>query len=234
MAGRAFVGTSGFAYPEWKGSFYPPGLPGTRLLAFYAERLPSVEINYTFRREPTPKVIDAWRSATPDGFRFAIKASMRITHLWPLDPPDDVLTGFLDAVRPLGERLGPMLFQTGPRFALDTDRLNRFLDRLPEGIAPAFEFRHPSWEEARTILEERGGAWCASETEASPIEELPSGPIVYLRLRRPDYDEASLEAWARRLRPVLRQGRDAYVFFKHEGGDEGPAWAGRLGAALAG
>jgi uncharacterized protein YecE (DUF72 family) len=230
--GSLFVGTSGFAYPQWKGAFYPPDLPSKRFLEYYAARLPSVEINYTFRRDPTPRMIEGWRTQTPEAFRFSIKAPMRITHFWPLDPPEDVLDGFIGLIRPLGERLGVVLFQTGPRFVHDADKLVRFLDRLPPDLRMAFEFRHPSWEEARPVLAERGAAWVATETESVAVDEVPAEPFAYLRLRRADYDAARLDGWATRLRPVLRRGRDAFVYFKHEEGDAGPAWAGGLADRL--
>lgn len=226
-----FVGTSGFAYPQWKGAFYPADLPSKRMLEFYASRLASVEINYTFRRDPSPRTVEGWRDQTPPTFRFAVKAPMRITHFWPLDPPPDALEGFLALIRPLGERLGPVLFQTGPRFAYDPERLERFLDRLPSDIGTAFEFRHGSWEEAGPLLAERGAAWVVTETEGSALDDVPSGPFVYLRLRRTDYDDAALEAWASRLRPLV-PGRDVYAYFKHEEDDAGPAWAAALAGRL--
>jgi uncharacterized protein YecE (DUF72 family) len=223
----AFVGTSGFAYPQWKGVFYPPGLSSKRMLAHYAERLPSVEINYTFRREPSPATVAAWREAAPETFRFAIKAHMRITHFWPLDPPDDALGSFVTPLEPLQDRVGCVLFQCPPRFTLDADRLRRFLDRLPGWVRPAFEFRHPSWDAARSIVAERGGAWVVTETEDEAAQELPAGGFAYVRLRRTDYDEERLRGWAERLRPALDRG-DVFAFFKHEGGDQGPAWAASL------
>jgi uncharacterized protein YecE (DUF72 family) len=222
----AYVGTSGFAYPQWKGAFYPVDLSSKRMLAFYAERLPSVEINYTFRREPSPTTIESWRAATAEPFRFVIKAHMRITHFWPLDPPDDALESFLAPLRPLADRIGCVLFQCPPTFAIDMDRLKRFLDRLPAWVRPAFEFRHPSWEEARPIVTERG-AWVVTETGDEGVAELPGGAFTYVRLRRSDYDAARLAGWAERLGPALAGG-DVFAFFKHEQGDEGPAWAASL------
>ncbi|MCA1727190.1 MAG: DUF72 domain-containing protein [Actinobacteria bacterium] len=233
--GKLYVGTSGFAYPQWKGSFYPAGLSSKRMLEHYASRLNSVEINYTFRRDPTPKMIDGWREQTPEAFRFSIKAPMRITHFWPLDPPQDALDGFDALIRPLGDLLGPVLFQTGPRFAFDRDRLERFLDRLPAGLRPAFEFRHPSWEDARAILADRGAAMVGSETDVAPgPARLTAEPFAYLRLRRTDYNEARLDGWARRIRSLLKTGGDAFVYFKHEEGDAGPAWAASLAERVSG
>jgi uncharacterized protein YecE (DUF72 family) len=157
---------------------------------------------------------------------------MRITHFWPLDPPEDVMSSFLESIRPLGERLGAVLFQTAPRFAYDPDRLERFLDRLPAGLRCAFEFRHPSWDEAAPVLAARGATRVATETEDADVEEVPSEPFGYVRLRRTDYDDARLDAWAKRLRPALRGGRDVFVYFKHEEGDAGPAWAEGLAKRL--
>ena len=228
------AGTSGFAYPAWKGAFYPEDLPDDRMLAAYAERLPAVEINNTFYRLPTPKRIAAWAAEVPEGFRFVIKASRKITHFKKLVGTEDE-TGFLvSTVGGLGERLGAVLFQLPPSLKADPDRLAAFLELLPAGFPAAFELRHPSWHGAEhggavaELLRGRDLALVVSETDDAPAE----GPLPdtaawgYLRLRRTGYSDAHLAAWADRLRATA--WRRALVFFKHEDEAAGPRMARRF------
>jgi uncharacterized protein YecE (DUF72 family) len=236
MAGSVYVGTSGFDYPEWKGSFYPSTLKRREMLPFYAERFRSVEINYTFRREPTADVLRAWRAATREGFLFALKAHQRITHWQRLSAADHAVDRFLALARTLEDRLGPILFQLPPNLTADRDLLRRFLDRLPDDLRVAFEFRHPSWRAAAPLLAERGVAWCLAETDAQPFRDtaLPPGPYVYLRLRRTTYGRADLTAWAERIREASSAGRDVFCYFKHEEAGAGAEFAGALISELSG
>jgi len=231
---EVLAGTSGFAYAEWKGSFYPEDLPNDRMLAAYAERLPAVEINNTFYRLPTPKRIAAWAAEVPEGFRFVLKASRKITHFKKLEGTDDE-TGFLvSTAGGLGERLGAVLFQLPPSLAADPERLAAFLELLPAGFPAAFELRHPGWHEGEPgrwtaeLLRARDMALVASETDDAPVDDpLPdTASWGYLRLRRTDYTDAELAAWAERLRAT--GWRRGLVFFKHEDEAAGPRMARRF------
>jgi len=225
--GSLFVGTSGFAFPEWKGAFYPAGLKDREMLSYYAGRFGSVEINYTFRRDPSPKAIDGWVAATPDEFRFVLKAKQNITHFRRLTDPEPALA-FLKAAEPLGERLGPILFQCPPNMKREPGRLEAFLDALPATNRYAFEFRHPSWDDDREFLAERGAAWVISETDEHPWPEgeaLDARGFAYLRLRKSTYEPPEIGAWGARLRAALDQGSDVFCFVKHEEDAAGPSLA---------
>jgi uncharacterized protein YecE (DUF72 family) len=224
-----FAGTSGYSYAEWKGPFYPARLPATGMLRFYAEHLPAVEINNTFYRLPKASVLEAWSDQVPAGFRFAIKASRRITHEKRLKEVADETDYFLRTTATLGSRLGPLLFQLPPNLRKDTDRLARFCDLLPDGTRATMEFRHPSWldEEVFSLLRSSNLALCIADgegddtgTEARIVATASWG---YLRLRRPDYGQADLERWAEHVRSQAWD--DAYVFFKHEDEGAGPRLA---------
>jgi uncharacterized protein YecE (DUF72 family) len=230
MAGRLYVGTSGFAYAEWKGPFYPEGLRDRDMLSFYATRFGSVEVNYTFRRDPSDQTLARWREATPPGFLITMKAHQRITHWLRLAEADDAVSAFLDRARPLGDRLGVILFQCPPTLVYDRSLIESFVAHLPPTVRCAFEFRHPSWIEARALLASRGAAWCVAETDQQPFteERLDPGPFVYLRLRKEDYSEEELAGWARRIEPVLAAGSDVFCYFKHEDKAAGPMFAERL------
>ncbi len=226
------AGTSGFSYKEWKGPFYPEKLPAKDMLGFYAGRLPAVEINNTFYRMPKESVVAGWAEQVPPDFRFVIKASRRITHFKRLKEAGDETGYLLQVLAPLGERLGAVLFQLPPNLPVDRDRLERFLDLLPAELPSAFEFRHPSWrkEEVLEALRARHCAWVMADTaedDAASAEApdgwIQTGDLVYLRLRRSDYDEAALLDWAERL---LGCGAErALVFFKHEDEGAGPRMA---------
>lgn len=219
------AGTSGFSYKEWKGDFYPEDLPSGEMLSFYASQLPTVEINNTFYRMPKPEVLESWADQTGEDFRFVLKASRRITHFKRLQGVEEELQYFLRTSGGLGERLGALLFQLPPNFKKDLDRLASFLDLIGEPTRVAFEFRHASWrdDDVADLLTERGAAVCAADTEEEAGEIVRTGPLGYLRLRRPDYAAEELEDWAERVR---RAGWDAaYVFFKHEDEPTGPRLA---------
>jgi uncharacterized protein YecE (DUF72 family) len=232
MAGRFFVGTSGFAFPEWKhGVFYPEGTRDKDMLPYYASRLPSVEINYTFRRDPAEKTLLTWRDITPEGFVFTLKAHQRITHTRRLRDAGQTVGVFLEKARLLGNRLGCTLFQCPPTLQYDAELLDGFLRLLPPELHAALEFRHDSWNEARPALAERGVAWCVSDTDEHPFTE-PSlgttGSLAYLRLRREGYEDDDLKVWAGRIDEVLAGGVDVFCYLKHEDGGAGPRWAQRL------
>lgn len=224
-----YAGTSGYSYKPWKGPFYPSDLPDDQMLAYYAERLPAVEINNTFYRMPRTSVLEKWAATVPDGFRFVIKASRRITHLHRLKEADEPVGYLLNNVQALGDKLGALLFQLPPNLPFDRERLCRFLDLLPEGTPAAFEFRHPSWHdpEVAALLTARGAALCLAEGETEePLPELPDAPWLYLRLRRPDYSDADLRGWIARGR--ASGAGTGFVFFKHEDDGAGPAMAARF------
>lgn len=225
---RVFVGTSGFSYPPWRGSFYPEKLPAAKMLAYYAERLDAVEINNTFYRMPAPEMLTKWAAETPAGFQFALKSPRRITHEKKLADVADSLTRLRDAAGTLGDRLGPVLFQLPPFMKKDLPRLQAFVAELPPGLRAALEFRHESWfsSDVYDVLRARDAALCLAESEelATPVEETSSWG--YLRLRRQDYDDGALAAWAERVRG--RGWQSAYVFFKHEDEGKGPKLAARF------
>ncbi len=233
---RILVGTSGYSYAPWKGTFYPAKLPASKMLAHYAGQLATVEINNTFYRMPKPLLISKWADEVPPGFRFAIKSPRRITHEKRLVDTAEPLRQFVDVVGVLGERLGPLLFQLPPFLKKDLPRLQGFLADLRATsvqVRAAFEFRHPSWFDAEVYdtLRGAGAALCISESEdlATPLE--PTAPFGYLRLRRQDYENDQITSWAHKIR---RQPWDeVYVFFKHEDEGKGPQLAARLVADLA-
>lgn len=229
------LGTSGFAYEPWKGPFYPHDLPAKRMLSFYSTRFDSVELNYTFRREPSEKAVIAWREETPPAFVFSLKAPQRITHMARLRPRNDAVPSFLARARLLGEKLGPILFQLPPTLPADLRLLESFLEVLPSGLRYAFEFRDPSWADAKPLLAARGVAWCVAETEEAPFvgDRLHGGPFAYLRLRKMGYTEEESRAWARRISSALAEGADVYCYIKHEESAAGVDIAERLGRHVA-
>jgi uncharacterized protein YecE (DUF72 family) len=230
--GTLYLGTSGFAYGEWKGPFYPEDLKDREMLSFYASRFRSVEINYTFRRQPSEKTLATWREQTPEGFAFTLKAHQRITHTLRLRGADESVSFFLDRARQLGDRLGPILFQCPPSLKFDRELIEGFVGYLPPTSRYAMEFRDPSWDEARPILEAQGVAWCTAETDESSGGEPSFEPFGYLRLRKEVYTDQDIAAWAERVKPALAAGRDVYTYFKHEDKGAGPIFAERLAALV--
>jgi uncharacterized protein YecE (DUF72 family) len=225
---RVRAGTSGFSYKEWKGSFYPEDLPAEEMLRFYAERLPAVEINNTFYRMPKPALLSGWAEQVPPGFRFVLKASQRITHHKRLKEAASEVAYFFDVAATLGERLGPALFQLPPNLKKDLPRLEAFLAVLPEGARAAFEFRHASWfeDDVFAALRARGAALCVAEDEELATPLVATAAWGYLRLRRQDYDDAAVQAWAARI--AGQPWTEVDVFFKHEDAGSGPRLATRL------
>jgi uncharacterized protein YecE (DUF72 family) len=230
---RILVGTSGFSYAAWKGTFYPKDLGAPRMLAWYAGRLPAVEVNNTFYRMPQARMLAGWREEVPTGFVFALKAPQQITHFKRLHDVDEPVAAFLRAGAALGPALGPSLFQLPPQMKRDVGRLSEFLALLPTGVRAAFEFRDTSWfaDDVATALAEHGAALVVNQSEAFDPPLLATARFGYLRLRRPSYDAAELAAWADRIR--AQPWDDAFVFFKHEDEARGPRFALALAAQVA-
>jgi uncharacterized protein YecE (DUF72 family) len=226
---RILAGTSGFSYKEWKGRFYPEKLPADQMLWFYATRFSTVEMNNTFYRMPSEKVLLDWAADVPEGFTFVVKASRRITHEKRLKDAGDETAYFLKAVTVLGPKLGPTLFQVPPNMKKDLPRLESFLGQLPNRWRAAFEFRHPSWyeEDVFSALRARDVALCIADAgEAGDPPFVSTATWGYLRLRRVAYQTADLESWAHRVK--AQAWTDAYVFFKHEDEATGPELAGEF------
>jgi uncharacterized protein YecE (DUF72 family) len=221
---RVWVGTSGFSYKEWKGSFYPADLPDREMLSYYATRFRSVEIDSTFYRMPTGKTLDAWRDATPEDFRFALKASQQITHRQRLKVPSEALTYWTGAIPALGPRLALAVYQLPPFFKCDVPRLQAFLEVLPAGQPAGFEFRHDSWfvPEVYGLLERHGLALCIHDSEegCSPLEI--TTPRTYVRLRRTVYTPEQREEWRFRFRKWADSGIDVFAYIKHKDNPDAP------------
>jgi uncharacterized protein YecE (DUF72 family) len=208
----AYVGTSGFSYRSWKPGFYPAEAKPKDFLHHYAERLPTVELNATFYRLPSEEQLVTWAEQTPASFRFAVKMNRGITHGGRLA----LIPTFCERVRALGERLGPILVQLPPTRQRDDGLLQLYLDSLDPSLRYAFEFRHESW----------GGADLGPHARVGSLEG--DAPFRYLRLREPPYDDAALEQWADRLRPLLDRGIEIFAYFKHEDAPDAPYYALRL------
>jgi len=224
-----YVGTSGYSYKEWKGTFYPEDLADKQMLRFYGERFRSVEINNTFYRMPKESVLEAWAAEVPADFKFVLKASQRITHMQRLKDAGDSLSYLLRVAGVLMNRLGPLLFQLPPNLQKDAPRLREFLKLLPPDRRAAFEFRHQSWfdDEIFGLLREHKAVLCIAEAENDlDIPFISTADWGYLRLRRPDYGDDELKLWAERVRQQAWQ--DAFIFFKHEDAGKGPKMAARF------
>jgi uncharacterized protein YecE (DUF72 family) len=228
------VGTSGYSYKEWKGSFYPEKLPAKNMLAYYAGCFHTVEINNTFYRMPTASVLEAWAGQVPAEFRFVLKAPQEITHKLRLKDAGELVASLVETAGVLGTRLGPILFQLPPNFQKDLSRLRDFLRQLPQRTRVAFEFRHATWfdDEVFGLLRDHGAALCVADAEDDlEVPFVATADWVYLRLRRVEYSDAALASWADRIRG--QQWQDAFVFFKHEDAGTGPQLATRLLEVLA-
>jgi uncharacterized protein YecE (DUF72 family) len=225
-----WIGTSGFQYAEWKGTFYPEDLAAARMLPFYSERVNTTEINYTFHRIPAPKTIENWCKLTPETFRFGLKAPQKITHFARLRDCDDTVDYFYDVVSGLGSRLGPILFQLPPNLKKDIALLERFTECLPASMRAAFEFRDPSWfdEEVFGILRRRNACLCIADAEklATPFQS--TADWGYLRLRREDYQASDVIRWTEVVQAQAPNWSDAFVYFKHEESGTGPKLAKQM------
>jgi uncharacterized protein YecE (DUF72 family) len=230
---RLRIGTSGYSYKEWKGSFYPEDIAAGEMLRFYAGRFSTVEINNTFYRMPQASVLASWAEQVPDGFTFSLKASQRITHRSRLKDAAESVAFFFQVAATLGDRLGPVLFQLPPNLKKDLPRLSSFLPTLAAGSRAAFEFRHASWfdDEVYAALTAAGAALCIAEDEDLATPLVATTGWGYLRLRRQDYGPESLSEWAARIRG--QAWTEAFVYFKHEDEARGPRFAEGL-VAIAG
>ena len=230
---RYLIGTSGYNYPEWRGSFYPEKFPTTKMLAYYAERFNTVEVNYTFYRIPTPALLEGWAKGTPEGFTFTLKAPRRITHDSKLQRVEDLTQTFCRTATTLGSKLGVLLFQLPPTMKRDDAVLGAFLETLPDGTRAAFEFRHASWHDEAVFeaLRRRNLALCIADSEKMSTPVVRTADYAYFRLRDEGYAPADIEAWGS---TILQLGgiRDAYVYFKHEEQGKGPEFAQLLMKAL--
>lgn len=214
---KIYVGTSGYAYKEWKGIFYPEKISSKEMLRFYGERLNAVEINYTFHHMPTERVLSPWAEQVPGDFAFALKAPQVFTHVKRLKEVGEEADYFFKTLAVLGEKTGPVLFQFPAFFRANLPRLEEFLPLIPENVRCAFEFRSATWHEAGVaeLLRDRGHTLCTADSDESPAHGI-IGPAAwgYLRLRRSAYTEADLSEWLERVR--AQQWERAFVFFKHE------------------
>ena len=229
-----WVGTSGYNYPEWKGSFYPEKLSSAKMLPYYAERLSTVEINYTYYRMPNAKTLEGWNEATPERFKLTLKAPKRITHDKRLVDCADVVGYFTETAAKLGPKLGALLFQLPPSFKVDLPRFDAFLETLPESTVAAFEFRNASWldEEIYARLKAKNLALCVADSEKLTTPTVITADYAYFRLRDEGYTRGDIERWAREIEAKASGCREVYVYFKHEESGKGPEFAKLLMEAL--
>jgi uncharacterized protein YecE (DUF72 family) len=225
-----WIGTSGFQYTEWKGNFYPEDLSTAKMLPYYAERLTTTEINYTFHRIPSAKTIENWKKQTPEKFRFALKAPQKITHWSKLKDCADTMRYFHDVTSALGQKLGTVLFQLPPTFKKDTFVLGDFVNCLPDGLRAAFEFRHESWfaDDVWEIFRASNIALCLNETADFAAPKIVTADFGYLRLRREDYAKIDRERWAEFVKQQSANWNDAFIYFKHEEAGMGPKFAKQM------
>ncbi|MBI1749922.1 MAG: DUF72 domain-containing protein [Acidobacteria bacterium] len=228
---QLYAGTSGFSYDCWKPDFYPADLPSKRFLSYYATRLNAVEINYTFHRLPNSTTLANWVETTPEGFVFVLKAHQRITHIQRLKK-GEFTEIFFKAIDPLRvvKRLGSVLFQLPPNLKCDETLLGEFLAGIPEELRCAFEFRHASWlnDAVYALLEKRGAALCLAESDDFVVPQVITGGFVYCRLRKSEYTLEDRAAIKEKVRSLVAQGKDVYVFFKHEETAAGALYAEEL------
>jgi len=231
---QLWIGTSGYQYPEWKGSFYPEKLSASKMLSFYAEQFATTEINYSFRQIPSAKAIQNWAGSTPPRFKFSFKAPQKVTHFARLRNCADTLIFFGSVIFELGDKLGAVLFQLPPGFKSDAPLLRAFLRDLPTKMRAAFEFRHASWfsDETFNVLREHNTALCIAETEEFATPAVQTADFGYLRLRRLDYSPAGIRRWAEFVQSQNRNWRDALIYFKHEETCVGPKFASQMSKAL--
>ncbi|MCI0452263.1 MAG: DUF72 domain-containing protein [Candidatus Latescibacteria bacterium] len=221
-----YAGTSGFSYKEWKGYFYPEKIAPDQMLNFYSTKLPAVEINNTFYRLPRREALEGWASQVPPDFRFAVKASQKITHMKRLKNADEETGYLMDVVGAMEQKLGVVFFQLPPNFKKDVERLQVFLDTLPEGTPVAWEFRHATWfdDEVYELLRKYDAALCLADADDElEVPLVSTATWGYLRLRRPDYSRDELQRWYGWIRD--QKWKNAFVFFKHEDAGAGPKMA---------
>jgi uncharacterized protein YecE (DUF72 family) len=222
-----WVGTSGYNYPEWKGSFYPDDLAAAKMLPYYAARFPTVEINYTFYRMPTEKLVAGWAAQTPSPYKLTLKASRRITHDSRLKNTGALVAAFCQVAGTLGDKLGAILFQLPPNLKKDLALFDAFLAELPPKVAGAFEFRHTSWldEEVFGRLAARNLALCVADSEKLSTPVRITADYAYFRLRDEGYIADDIYRWADTIAQATASCRDVFVYFKHEEQGKGPEFA---------
>ena len=229
-----WIGTSGFQYAEWKGTFYPEKMPAAKMLPYYAERLRTTEINYSFHRIPSAKTIEGWYQSTPERFKFSLKAPQKVTHWAKLRNCGDTLRFFHQVISDLEAKLGPVLFQLPPTLKKDAALLEAFLVDVPAGMRCAFEFRDASWfdDEIFNLLKAKNLALCLADSEKLATPEVATADYGYLRLRREDYQEADVVRWSEAVKARKDVWSDAFVYFKHEESGTGPQLAQQMVARL--
>jgi len=222
-----WVGTSGYNYPEWKGSFYPDDLAAKKMLPYYAARFPTVEINYTFYRMPTEKLVAGWAEQVPSPYRLTLKAPRRITHDSRLKDAADSTARFCEVAATLGDKLGTLLFQLPPFLRKDLALLDAFLPTLPAGVRAAFEFRHASWfdEDVFGRLQEKNLSVCIADSEKLSTPVRLTADYAYFRLRDEGYTPDDIKGWADTIATKTASCRDVFVYFKHEESGKGPEFA---------
>ena len=226
---RFFVGTSGYSYKEWKGSFYPDTLPQKEMLSYYAQRFEAVEINNTFHKFPTEETVHAWAEQVPESFRFVLKARQIITHFRRLQNAERHTDDFIRIASVLKKRQGPILFQLPPNFKKDLPRLDAFLKYVDGRASIVFEFRHESWfcDDIYDCLRSHSTAMCVTdEVEVPQAKLVRTADFGYVRLREERYTTKALNEWIQRSRS--QKWPEVYVFFKHEDVGAGPALATRF------
>ena len=224
---KIHIGTSGYNYPEWKGSFYPADIPVKRMFAYYAERFRTVEINYTFYRMPTTKTTKGWLDQAPESFAYTLKAPRRITHDKRLLNVAPDIDAFCEAARVLGSHLATLLFQLPPNMRCDVGRFTAFLEALPKDVRAAVEFRHDSWltDEIYDLLRKHSVALCIADFGDKTTPIVATARHGYFRLRDEGYEPADLARWADTVASLSSEWDDAFVYFKHEDEGKGPEFA---------
>ncbi|MEZ4312544.1 MAG: DUF72 domain-containing protein [Polyangiaceae bacterium] len=230
---KLWIGTSGFSYPEWKGSFYPEDLPAKKMFGFYAGRFSTVEINATFYRMPTDKLIDGWVAAAPEGFRYTLKAPKTITYIKQLKECEQPVSFFLGRAERLGAHRAALLFHCPPYLKKDVPLLVEFLKMIPREMRAAFEFRSSTWHDdgVYTALADAGAALCISDSEKLTTPLVATTDWGYLRLRDEGYSRDDLARWHAQI--TAQKWREAFVYFKHEDAGKGAVLAGQLGEIVA-
>jgi uncharacterized protein YecE (DUF72 family) len=224
-----YVGTSGYSYKEWKGSFYPEKIAAKDMLSYYASRLQAVELNNTFYRLPRKSMVESWKAQVPDNFRFSVKASQGITHFRRLKDSAYATRLMLETVSDLDDRLGAVLFRLPEDMEKDIKRLESFLKDLPAHTPAAFDFRHPSWfdDDVFALLRSENRVLCVSDTDELPTDHIEkTADWGYVRLRRVRYSEQELAAWISRIN--AQKWKNTFVFFKHEDEGTGPKLAAQF------
>ena len=224
------IGTSGYSYPEWRGTFYPASFPTSKMLEYYCARFSTVEINNTFYRMPSEKVLADWAQETPPNFLFTLKAPRRITHDFRLRDCGELLAVLCARALTLGPKLGVLLFQLPPSFRKDLNVFDAFLDQIPSKTRAAFEFRHSSWfsDEVYARLKAKNLALCTTDSANSTDPIVVTAEYGYFRLRDEGYEESDIEEWGVIIKRYAAEWQDVFVYFKHEEEGIGPKLAQSL------